>query len=106
MMYKEMRRKVPLPHGALVQRSLIHLYAGSLSEEEGGGGEGESGSEREGGGGEGEEDKEEEEWRSLQETMKVQQEKKKELGAHRDSHPVHAPFFPDVGHMTHVLLVT
>ena len=38
---------------------------------------------------------EEEEWRTLQESMKVQQEKKKERVS-KDSHPVHAPFFPDV----------
>ena len=31
----------------------------------------------------------------MQESMKVQQEKKKEKVS-KDSHPVHAPFFPDV----------
>lgn len=38
---------------------------------------------------------EEVEWKTLQESMKVQQEKKKERVS-KDSHPVHAPFFPDV----------
>ena len=42
-------------------------------------------------------DEEEEEWRTLQETMKVQQQKKKDKGS-KESHPVHAPFFPDVSH--------
>ena len=72
------------------------VFAGSVSEEEGG--ERESEGEVEGGG-KGE-DEEEEEWQSLQETMKIQQQKKKELGVNKESHPVHAPFFPEVcGHM-------
>lgn len=62
--------------------------------ESGGEGEGEEGGREEA-------DEEEEEWQSLQETMKVQQQKKKELGANKESHPVHAPFFPEAsGHMT------
>ena len=69
---------------------------GSLSEDEGReGGEGGSGSEGEGSG---EVDEEEQEWKSLQQSMKIQQQKKKEMGANRDSYPVHAPFFPDVSH--------
>ena len=66
----------------------------SGSEEEGGEGRERRGSESEGeeGGGE---DEEEVEWRSLQDTMKAQQLKKKERG-NKDSHTVHCPFFPDV----------
>lgn len=42
-------------------------------------------------------DEEEREWKSLQETMKKKQQKAGEKGS-KDSHPVHAPFFPDVRH--------
>lgn len=67
---------------------------GSGSEDEGRVEGGESGSEK---GLDGED--EEEEWRTLQESMKVQQEKKKERGS-KDSFPAHAPFFPDVSYIS------
>ena len=74
----------------------------SGSEEE----EGREGGERRGSESEGEEgggeDEEEVEWRSLQDTMKAQQQKKKERG-NKNSHTVHCPFFPDVSapHTSH-----
>lgn len=83
------------------------MFTGSLSEEEDivKDGVSDSGSEKEEGRDESEGDEEENEWNSLQQTMKIQQQKKKESGANRESHPIHSPFFPDVSHMI-IMLVT
>ena len=54
-----------------------------------------AGSDSDEGGSDGERADEEREWESLQQSMRKHQKKKFEQTS-RDSHPVHAPYFPEV----------